>query len=222
VSKKRFILLTDGQWELIEPLLPEPKRRKDNWERSWALNRGCLEGIPRVPQTGAAWRFPDKYPSPATCWRRLNQWEAEDVRLDTRRELLGALHDEGPLKWEESFLDASFAPAKKGTLRFVKPSAAKERSVSEPEPQLHFGSGTFLLQVPCGDRVLSLGLGIFAVTSKHLSSPRPWECGNPEGISKECRKGGKPASWLSMLSIFCHFHGLLSRYGSVLRRNGVK
>jgi hypothetical protein len=29
--------------------------------------------------------------------------------------------------------------------------------------------------------------------------------GNPEGISKECGKGGKPALWLSML---CHFHGL--------------
>src|SRR5271163_807885 len=40
-------------------------------------------------------------------------------------------------------------------------------------------------------------------------SSRPWECGNPEGISKECGKGGKPASWLSMLSILCHFHGLL-------------
>ena len=26
--------------------------------------------------------------------------------------------------------------------------------------------------------------------------------------SKECGKGGKPASWLSMLSILCHFHGL--------------
>ena len=38
---------------------------------------------------------------------------------------------------------------------------------------------------------------------------RPWECGNPKGISKECGKGGKPASWLSMLSILCHFHGLL-------------
>src|SRR5450631_2070217 len=33
--------------------------------------------------------------------------------------------------------------------------------------------------------------------------------GNPEGISKECGKGGKPASWLSMLSMLCHFHGLL-------------
>ncbi len=32
--------------------------------------------------------------------------------------------------------------------------------------------------------------------------------GNPEGISKECGKGGKPASWLSMLSTLCHFHAL--------------
>jgi hypothetical protein len=40
----------------------------------------------------------------------------------------------------------------------------------------------------------------------YIQSSRPWECGNPEGISKEC---GKPASWLSMLSILCHFHGLL-------------
>jgi hypothetical protein len=40
----------------------------------------------------------------------------------------------------------------------------------------------------------------------YSQSSRPWECGNPEGISKECGKGGKPASWLSIL---CHFHGLL-------------
>jgi hypothetical protein len=28
MSKKRFELLNDAQWELIEPLLPEPKRLK--------------------------------------------------------------------------------------------------------------------------------------------------------------------------------------------------
>jgi transposase len=49
--------LTDAQWELIEPLLPEPKRRKDNRGRPWASNRACLEGILWVLQTGAAWRF---------------------------------------------------------------------------------------------------------------------------------------------------------------------
>jgi len=43
----------------------------------------------------------------------------------------------------------------------------------------------------------------------YIQSSRPWECGNPEGISKECGKGGKPALWLSMLSALCHFHRLL-------------
>jgi hypothetical protein len=43
---------------------------------------------------------------------------------------------------------------------------------------------------------------------------RLWECGNPAGISKECGKGGKPVSWLSMLSILCHFHGLLWKRAS--------
>ena len=33
--------------------------------------------------------------------------------------------------------------------------------------------------------------------------------GIPAGISKGCGKGGKPALWLSMLSIPRHFHGLL-------------
>jgi hypothetical protein len=46
-------------------------------------------------------------------------------------------------------------------------------------------------------------------TLKICQQSRPWECGNPEGISKECGEGGKPALWLSMLSILCHFHGLL-------------
>jgi hypothetical protein len=46
--------------------------------------------------------------------------------------------------------------------------------------------------------------------------------GNPEGISKECGKDGKPASWLSMLSILCHFHGLLwnAFHKVTIRREG--
>jgi hypothetical protein len=41
---------------------------------------------------------------------------------------LGALNENGLLRWDESFLDGSFAPAKKGALRSAKPSGARERS----------------------------------------------------------------------------------------------
>jgi transposase len=62
-----------------------------------------------------AWRIlPDEFPSPITCWRRLKQWEDHGVWLDAWRALLGALDGEGLLKWDEAFLDGSFAPAKKG------------------------------------------------------------------------------------------------------------
>jgi transposase len=50
--KKRQKLLTDEQWELIEPLLPEPRRRKDNLGRPWASNRACFEGILWILQPG--------------------------------------------------------------------------------------------------------------------------------------------------------------------------
>lgn len=113
--KKRQKLLTDGQWELIASLLPEGRRRKDSRGRPWASNRACFEGILWILQTGAASRFlPDEFPSPATCWRRVKQWHGDDIWLDAWRTLLGALDAEGLLKWDETFLDGSFAPAKKG------------------------------------------------------------------------------------------------------------
>jgi transposase len=62
MSKKRFELLTDRQWELIEPLLPEPKRARITGAGPWASNRECLEGILWVLRSGSVWRFlPEKY-----------------------------------------------------------------------------------------------------------------------------------------------------------------
>ncbi|WP_408609737.1 transposase [Granulicella tundricola] len=48
-------MLSEAQWELIEPLLPLPKQRKDKRGRPWASNRGCLEGFLWMLQTGEAW-----------------------------------------------------------------------------------------------------------------------------------------------------------------------
>ena len=127
--KKRQKLLSDEQWQLIEPLLPKPRLRRDKRGRPPAPNRACLEGILWILQTGAAWRFlPDEFASPSTCWRRLQQWQEEGVWLEAWRALLGGLDEEGLLQWEETFLDGSFAPAKKGALPSVKPSVARARS----------------------------------------------------------------------------------------------
>jgi transposase len=127
--KKREKVLTDEQWELIGPLLPEPKRRKDGRGRPPAPNRNCLEGILWILQTGAAWRFlPDEYPSPSTCWRRLKGWEEQGIWLKAWRSLLCALDANGLLRWDEAFMDGSFAPAKKGAMQSAKPSVVKAQS----------------------------------------------------------------------------------------------
>ena len=121
-------LLTDRQWAKIEPLLPKlrPGRRGG---RPWAASRLVLEGILWIARNGARWKdLPAEYPSPATCWRRLKQWEDEGVWLDAWRALLGTLDAEGLLRWDETFMDGSFAPAKKGALQSARPNAARERS----------------------------------------------------------------------------------------------
>ena len=117
--------LSDEQWAKIEPLLPKVRSRG----RPWADNRQVLEGILWVLKTGARWRdLPKEYPSPSTCWRRLRHWEECDVWLKIWRQFLSELDQRGKLDWSESFLDGSFAPAKKGASASAKPSAAKARS----------------------------------------------------------------------------------------------
>src|SRR6476659_792566 len=43
--RNRQRLLTDEQWELIEPLFPKPRRRQDNRGRPWASNPRPTMGI---------------------------------------------------------------------------------------------------------------------------------------------------------------------------------
>jgi transposase len=117
--------LSDEQWAKLEPLLPKERSRG----RPWADNRRVLEGLLWLLKTGARWRdLPGEYPSGSTCWRRLRQWEEQDVWLKVWRRFLSELDEQGRLDWSESFLDGSFAPAKKGAPASAKPSAAKARS----------------------------------------------------------------------------------------------
>lgn len=61
--------------------------------------------------------FAGRIPSPATCWRRRNEWENKGIWLKAWRAMLTALDEQGTLNWDEVFAYGSFAPAKKGPLR---------------------------------------------------------------------------------------------------------
>ena len=120
--------LKDEQWEKLEPLLPKTAPGKKGG-RPWRENRKVLEGILWVLKSGARWRdLPERYPSSATCWRRLRLWEDLGIWLDVWRALLAELDERQYLDWEETFADGSFASAKKGGSVSAKPSVAKVRS----------------------------------------------------------------------------------------------
>jgi transposase len=119
-------MLSDKQWAKLEPLLP----KHSSAGRPWKDNRAVLEGILWILKTGARWRdLPSDFGvSPATCWRRLHLWEEHDVWLKVWRRFLAELDEHGQLDWSESFIDGSFAPAKKGAPASAKPSAARAQS----------------------------------------------------------------------------------------------
>jgi transposase len=128
MSRKYAVELSDEQWQRIEPLLPKPKNRGKGG-RPRADDRACLEGILWVLRSGARWRdLPERFPSPSTCWRRLGEWEAEEVLDDIWRAFLDTLDERGLIDWDEVFVDGTFAPAKKGGTESVKPSVAREQS----------------------------------------------------------------------------------------------
>lgn len=120
--------LTDVQWDQIRPHLPAPSRRPRGG-RPAADTRRCFEGILWILWTGAPWsELPRRYGSPSTCWRRLRQWEASGVLLALWRALLAQLNDQQKLRWNECFLDGSFAPAKKGASKSGRPNEARGQS----------------------------------------------------------------------------------------------
>ena len=119
--------LTDAQWKLIEPCLPPLKRGRGGPKP--IDNRACFEGILWILRSGARWKdLPACYPSPSTCWRRLQYWEESGAWLKAWRTFLKQLDQQGLLNWEEVFSDGSFASAKKGASKLEKPSVARVQS----------------------------------------------------------------------------------------------
>jgi transposase len=121
-------LLSDSQWQKIQPLLPRLKRRKRG--RPLKDNRCVLEAILWILKTGARWRdLPKDFGvSSSVAWKRLRAWEQQGAWLRLWRAFLAELDERGKLDWQESFLDGSFAAAKKGATESAKPSVGRARS----------------------------------------------------------------------------------------------
>ena len=79
--------LTDAEWEMLEPLLPN----KPPAGRPYNDHRTVLDGIMWVARTGSSWReMPEEYGKWEGAYRRYELWLAQGLW----QRILGALGEE--------------------------------------------------------------------------------------------------------------------------------
>ena len=118
--------LTDAHWEILAPLLPKGKSGPGKKGRPRRENREVLEGILWILRTGARWKdLPKAFPPYQTCHGRFSEWVADGTWERVLKTLAEDLVQRGKLDLGETFIDGSFASAKKGAVMLVRQSAAK-------------------------------------------------------------------------------------------------
>ena len=108
------LLVGDGLWAVLEPLLPERPARRVGRPR--VDDRVAFAAILFVLLTGLRWRLvPDEIGcSGVTAWRRLRDWQAAGVWAQLHRELLRRLNATGQLDWSVGVVDGSHIRALRG------------------------------------------------------------------------------------------------------------
>jgi transposase len=82
--------MTDEEWQMVAPLLPELRPRSELRGRPLANTRAVLNGVLWVMYSGASWStLPRKYPSYQTCHRRFKAWHESGVLLRVMVTLFG-------------------------------------------------------------------------------------------------------------------------------------
>jgi transposase len=113
-GKKVAWKLEDHDWEKIENLFPI-KIVTEKGGRPPAKNRRVFEALIWFCRAGCPWEeMPKNFPSWSTCRRRLIEWEEQGILKNVHKHLLALLDEQGKLRLEETYLDGSFIPAKKG------------------------------------------------------------------------------------------------------------
>lgn len=124
-SVEREVELNTALWDRVRHLIPiHAVSAKGGRPR--ANDQACFEAIVFVLRNGLRWRdLPDRFPSPATVWRRHAEWTLAGVWEEVWRVVLDELGDAGLLDTSELYLDCTFAPAQKGGWKSAIPSAAR-------------------------------------------------------------------------------------------------
>ena len=121
-----MVHLTDEQWNVLAPLIPQPVKRTARG-RPRRDDREVLEGILWILRTGAQWsELPQgEYPPKSTCHERFQEWNEQNAFPRILQALYEQLEDLCWLNLSETFIDGTFSPAKKGGPISVPPRRGK-------------------------------------------------------------------------------------------------
>lgn len=110
-------LLDDALWQVIEPLLPTPgRRRKRHPGRKPLDNRTVVRGLLFVLKSGIAW---EDFPCEMGCCgmtllNRLRQWQRAGVWDSVHRVMLGKLRAAGVIDLSRVIVDSGSVRATHG------------------------------------------------------------------------------------------------------------
>jgi transposase len=111
-------ILDDALWEIIEPLLPPPKKRRKRYPgRKPIDNRSALCAVLFVLKTGVPWEYlPQElgWGSGMTAWRRLHAWQRKGVWKKIHEALLAHLQEADQIDWSRAIVDSSSVRAMHG------------------------------------------------------------------------------------------------------------
>jgi transposase len=125
-------LVPDELWALVAPLLPAPPRPPYGGRRRAIPDRNCFAAIVFMARTSTPWRLLPAQElacgSPATVWRRLDEWATAGVFEALHLEILDRLGVAGRLDWSRASVDSMSVRAKHGgtTLAQVRSIAASQ------------------------------------------------------------------------------------------------
>ena len=111
-------LVPDGLWEIVAPLVPPPKMRRQGGGRRRVGDRAVFTAIVFVLTTGCAWRhLPLTFGvSKATAHRRFEEWTKAGLWRRLHVAVLDRLGEQGEIDWSRAVVDAASLRAKRGVL----------------------------------------------------------------------------------------------------------
>ncbi|PZF83974.1 hypothetical protein C1I99_30675 [Micromonospora deserti] len=88
--------LTNDEWAILEPLLPEQPGRGGQWRD----HRQVINGICWVKRTGSPWRdMPERYGPWKTCHERLRRWADDGTWARLKQHVIAVAETDGDVDW---------------------------------------------------------------------------------------------------------------------------